>query len=58
MRGESFSFDSDHIHRLNGAERGTVSVHAYSPPLWRMGQYAVDDDGRAAPGVAVVRATS
>ena len=20
-------------------------VHAYSPPLWRMGQYAVDDDG-------------
>ena len=43
--GESFSFDSDHIHRLNGAEKGTVSVHAYSPPLWRMGQYAVDEDG-------------
>jgi quercetin dioxygenase-like cupin family protein len=43
--GESFSFGPDHIHRLNGAERGTVSVHAYSPPLWRMGQYAVDDDG-------------
>ena len=43
--GESFSFGPDHIHRLNGAERGTVSVHAYSPPLWRMGQYAVTDDG-------------
>jgi len=43
--GESFGFGPDHIHRLNGAERGTVSVHAYSPPLWRMGQYAVDDDG-------------
>jgi hypothetical protein len=43
--GGSFSFGADHIHRLNGAERGTVSVHAYSPPLWRMGQYAVDDDG-------------
>jgi hypothetical protein len=43
--GSSFSFGPDHIHRLNGAERGTVSVHAYSPPLWRMGQYAVDDDG-------------
>ena len=24
---------------------GSVSVHAYSPPLWRMGQYRVDDDG-------------
>ena len=43
--GESFSFGADHIHRLNGARKGTVSVHAYSPPLWRMGQYAVDDDG-------------
>jgi hypothetical protein len=21
-------------------------VHAYSPPLWRMGQYAVGVDGR------------
>ena len=43
--GASFSFGADHIHRLNGAERGTVSVHAYSPPLWRMGQYAVNEDG-------------
>ena len=43
--GASFSFGPDHIHRLNGAERGTVSVHAYSPPLWRMGQYAVGDAG-------------
>ena len=24
---------------------GSVSVHAYSPPLWRMGQYAVSDAG-------------
>ena len=24
---------------------GSVSVHAYSPPLWRMGQYAVGADG-------------
>jgi quercetin dioxygenase-like cupin family protein len=43
--GEVFSFDPDHIHRLNGAVQGSVSVHAYSPPLWRMGQYAVNDDG-------------
>ena len=25
---------------------GSVSVHAYSPPLWRMGQYSVAADGR------------
>jgi hypothetical protein len=43
--GASFSFGPDHIHRLNGAVRGTVSVHAYSPPLWRMGQYAVSATG-------------
>ena len=43
--GASFSFGPDHIHRLNGAVQGSVSIHAYSPPLWRMGQYRVDDDG-------------
>ena len=43
--GQAFSFGPDHIHRLNGAEHGSVSVHAYSPPLWRMGQYAVSDAG-------------
>ena len=44
--GEVFSFGPDHIHRLTGAEHGSVSVHVYSPPLWRMGQYAVGPDGR------------
>jgi quercetin dioxygenase-like cupin family protein len=43
--GVSFCFGPDHIHRLNGAVRGSVSVHAYSPPLWRMGQYAVSRSG-------------
>lgn len=43
--GSVFSFGPDHIHRLNGAVAGSVSVHAYSPPLWRMGQYAVNDAG-------------
>jgi hypothetical protein len=43
--GQAFSFGPEHIHRLNGARRGSVSVHAYSPPLWRMGQYAVSDAG-------------
>ena len=43
--GKVFSFGGDHIHRLNGAAPRSVSVHAYSPPLWRMGQYAVNDAG-------------
>ena len=43
--GTVFSFAPDHIHRLNGAVQGSVSVHAYSPPLWRMGQYAVNESG-------------
>jgi hypothetical protein len=43
--GWAFSFGPEHIHRLNGAAAGSVSVHAYSPPLWRMGQYAVNDAG-------------
>ncbi|HYO39606.1 MAG TPA: cysteine dioxygenase family protein [Nocardioidaceae bacterium] len=43
--GRAFGFGPEHIHRLNGAVRGSVSVHAYSPPLWRMGQYAVSSAG-------------
>ena len=43
--GRGYDFGPDHIHRLNGAVHGSVSVHAYSPPLWRMGQYAVDEAG-------------
>jgi hypothetical protein len=44
--GDSYSFGPDHIHRLNGLDAGSVSVHAYSPPLWRLGQYTVSDVGR------------
>jgi len=43
--GESFSFGPDHIHRLTGEGDRTVSIHAYSPPLWRLGQYSIDRDG-------------
>jgi hypothetical protein len=35
----------DHIHRLTGRDNGSVSIHAYSSPLWRMGQYAVGSTG-------------
>ncbi|GAA3632236.1 hypothetical protein GCM10022223_57980 [Kineosporia mesophila] len=43
--GQAFSFGTDHIHRMTGAAEGSVSIHAYSPPLWRMGQYAISTTG-------------
>jgi len=43
--GRTFSFGADHIHRMGGAVDGSVSIHAYSPPLWRMGQYSISDSG-------------
>jgi Cysteine dioxygenase type I len=43
--GASFSFGPEHIHRLAGEDEHAVSIHAYSPPLWRLGQYSVDGDG-------------
>lgn len=43
--GRVLSFGPDHIHRMAGAIDGSVSIHAYSPPLWRMGQYSISDSG-------------
>jgi predicted metal-dependent enzyme (double-stranded beta helix superfamily) len=43
--GASFCFGPDHIHRLVGEADRSVSIHAYSPPLWRLGQYSIDDGG-------------
>ncbi|MEO9321873.1 cysteine dioxygenase family protein [Nocardioides sp. C4-1] len=43
--GDTLAFGPDHIHRMAGAIDGSVSIHAYSPPLWRMGQYAISDSG-------------
>jgi predicted metal-dependent enzyme (double-stranded beta helix superfamily) len=43
--GESFSFGPEHIHRLTGATDRAVSIHAYSPPLVRMGQYEITENG-------------
>ncbi|HEY6397719.1 MAG TPA: cysteine dioxygenase family protein [Solirubrobacteraceae bacterium] len=43
--GACFSFGPDHIHRLSGGEYESVSIHAYSPPLWRLGQYSIAGDG-------------
>jgi predicted metal-dependent enzyme (double-stranded beta helix superfamily) len=43
--GESFSFDPTQIHRLTCETETAISIHAYSAPLWRLGQYSVDADG-------------
>ncbi len=43
--GAAFSFGPSHIHRLTCAEPRAVSIHAYSPPLWRLGQYTIDEQG-------------
>ena len=42
--GDVYGFGPDHIHRVVGLDKGSVTVHAYSPPLWRMGQYSVKDN--------------
>ena len=44
--GDGFDFDASHVHRMRQVyDVPAVSVHAYSPPLWRMGTYVVDADG-------------
>jgi hypothetical protein len=44
--GEAFDFAAADIHRMSHAGGGpAVSLHAYSPPLWRMGAYAVLPSG-------------
>ena len=44
--GDVFGFRASHVHRMTQATGGrAVSIHAYSPPLWRMGAYTIDPDG-------------
>jgi quercetin dioxygenase-like cupin family protein len=44
--GESFTFNAFDIHRvLHSGDAPAVTIHAYSPPLWRMGAYLVEPDG-------------
>ena len=46
VAGESFHFSAADIHRVRHARRDpAVTIHAYSPPLLRMGAYVVGDDG-------------
>jgi Cysteine dioxygenase type I len=44
--GATASFDASHVHRLQHVgDRPSVSIHAYSPPLVKMGAYVVREDG-------------
>jgi predicted metal-dependent enzyme (double-stranded beta helix superfamily) len=44
-QGGSVFFGPEHIHRMTGEAERSVSIHVYSPPLARMGQYTIDDNG-------------
>jgi hypothetical protein len=46
-QGSSFDFDASHVHSLGHplGKAPAVSIHAYSPPLRRMGYYNTGDDG-------------
>ena len=40
--GEAFHFSAADIHRVRHTGTGpAVTIHAYSPPLWRMGAYEI-----------------
>jgi quercetin dioxygenase-like cupin family protein len=43
--GEALSFGPDHVHRMTVSDGRAVTLHAYSPPLRRMGQYSFDGGG-------------
>ena len=44
--GQSFGFAASDIHRvLHEGNEPAVTLHAYSPPLARMGAYAIRPDG-------------
>jgi Cysteine dioxygenase type I len=44
--GETLDFAAADIHRvLHDGDVPAVTLHAYSPPLWRMGAYLVEPDG-------------
>jgi predicted metal-dependent enzyme (double-stranded beta helix superfamily) len=45
--GTTFSFTASDIHRvLHAGEGPAVTIHAYSPPLVRMGSYMVEPNGQ------------
>ncbi len=45
VAGQVWSFGPDHIHRVTCATPAATSIHVYSPPLWRLGQYSLTPSG-------------
>jgi predicted metal-dependent enzyme (double-stranded beta helix superfamily) len=44
--GETLTFAASDIHRVaHAGSEPAVTLHAYSPPLWRMGAYEVSPEG-------------
>jgi hypothetical protein len=45
--GRTFDFDSSHVHCVRHPDGAApaVSIHVYSPALWRMGYYEIGPDG-------------
>jgi hypothetical protein len=45
-KGSTFDFDASHVHciRHSGGPGLAVSIHVYSPALWRMGYYEIGGD--------------
>jgi len=44
--GEAFHFSAADIHRVrHTGHTPAVTIHAYSPPLWRMGAYEILEGG-------------
>jgi len=47
VAGSSFYFGASDIHRvLHAGSEPAVTIHAYSPPLLRMGSYTIEDSGQ------------
>ncbi|MCW2758853.1 MAG: cysteine dioxygenase type [Nocardioidaceae bacterium] len=44
--GASYPFEPEHVHRLDAEVAGTLSLHAWSPPLETTGLYEIDPSGR------------
>ena len=44
--GATFTFSAADIHRvMHAGDAPAVTIHAYAPPLWRMGAYEVLESG-------------
>jgi hypothetical protein len=43
--GTTVFFGPEHMHRVTGSAPRSTTLHAYSPPLSRMGRYNSDDEG-------------